>query len=221
MTTPNGDESTRATLYVAVGATVDRLQSQILGERGEQARTRARGILAELRRHAGQRIDADPLSLEKTLLVLAPTLNENSIGHTDAPSPSEAAAFHALTLFALHMQGATRPMHVRQCSFATACGRLCTQNESGSLKPRFDALLLSRSARSRLTHMRSMITLLRNAGLGFDYARFAEDLRALNDDDRRPGVLLRWGRDFAMGRYRDPAPESHTTAPDAPDNPKL
>ena len=220
MTTSSPDENARDTLYVAVGATATRLQSQILGEQGERAKSKARGILAELRRNAGQPIDRDPLSLEKTLLVLKPTLNENSIGHTDSPSPSETAAFHALTLFALHMQSSSRPMHVRNMSFAGACGRLYAQSESGSLKPRFDALLLARSTRSRLIHTRSMITLLRSAGLGFDYAQFANDLRALDKAEHRPGVLLRWGRDFAMGRYlaAETDQPSSTTVPSSSPN---
>lgn len=201
MTQPT-TQAERDTLFVAVGATATRLQSQILGEQGERAQTQARGVLAELRRRAGEPIERDPLSLEKTLLVLSPALNESSIGRGDNPSASESAAFHALTLFALHMQGSTRPMHVRGVSFATACGRLYANSDSASLKPRFDALLLARSSRARLTHTRSMITLLRGAQLGFDYAQFANDLRALDRADKRQGVLLRWGRDFAMGRFR-------------------
>ncbi|GAB3695491.1 type I-E CRISPR-associated protein Cse2/CasB [Corynebacterium nasicanis] len=201
MTQPTIDVAERDTLFNAIGTTVARLQSQFLGDQGDLLKTQARGELAELRRRAGQPIDRDPLSLEKTLLVLSPTLNENSLGRGDAPSPSEEAAFHALTLFALHMQSATRPMHVPKQSFAAACGRLYALSDSASLKPRFDALLLARSSRARLSHMRSMITLLRGSQLGFDYARFASDLRALDSADKRSGVLLRWGRDFAMGRF--------------------
>ncbi|WJY64493.1 CRISPR-associated protein Cse2 [Corynebacterium atrinae] len=196
---PDGPE--RDSLFGSVGATATRLQSQYLGEKGERLQAQARGILAELRRRAGQPIEQDPLSLEKTLMVLTPALNENSLGRTDAPSRSESAAFHALSLFALHMQSATHPMHQRGTSFASACGRLYAMSESASLKPRFDALLLARSSRSRLSHTRSMITLLRGSGLGFDYAQFANDLRSLDSAERRPGVLLRWGRDFAMGRF--------------------
>lgn len=195
-------QTERDTLFTSVGATVTRLQSQFLGEQGDRAQSQARAVLAELRRRAGQPVEQDPLSLEKTLLVLNPALNETALGRGDMASPSEAAAFHALTLFALHMQSSTRPMHVRGVSFATACGRLYAQRESGSLKPRFDALLLARSSRARLNHTRSMVTLLRGEQLGFDYAQFANDLRALDYEDRRSGVLLRWGRDFAMGRFR-------------------
>lgn len=212
MTTTNPEDTGRGNLFTAVGATVTRLQSQYLGEQGERSMATARGALAELRRGVGQPIERDPLSLEKTLLVLNPTLNEHSIGRSDAPSPSETAAFHALTLFALHMQSASRPMHVRGVSFATACGRLYAHSDSASLKPRFDALLLARSSRSRLSHTRSMITLLRGAQIGFDYAQFAEDLRALDRAERRPGILLRWGRDFAMGRFTTTESAESTTS---------
>lgn len=213
MIKPKVESTDRDTLFSAVGATVTRLQSQILGEQGERAQTQARGTLAELRRRAGQPVDLDPLSLEKTLLALNPSLDDRSIGSTDAASPSESAAFHALTLFALHMQSSTRPMHVRGVSFASACGRLHSESDSASLKPRFDALLLARSARARLTHTRSMVTLLRSSQLGFDYASFANDLRSLEYPDRRPGVLLRWGRDFAMGRFTvaESAPDTTTS----------
>lgn len=37
--------------------------------------------------------------------------------------------------------------------------------------------------------------------MGFDYTQFANDLRALDSSDKRAGVLLRWGRDFAMARF--------------------
>lgn len=202
MTTLPPAEVTRDALPRAVGATATRLQAQFLGEQGDKARARARGQLAELRRSAGQPIERDPLALEKVLLILNPTLNEQSIGHTDQPSPSESAAFHALSFFALHMQSSSQPMHTQGVSFASVCGQLFAQSSSASLKPRFDALLLARSTRSRLTQARSMITLLRRAQLSFDYGQFAKDLRSLDYPDRRAGVLLRWGRDFATGSFQ-------------------
>lgn len=192
---------TRAVLPVAVGKTVTVLQAQYLGQHGERAAAAARGTLAELRRRAGQRPETDPLSMQRVLLILHPTLTEKEIGRGDAPSPSEEAAFHALTLFALHMQGAAKSVHLQGVSFAAACGRLYAISDSQSIKPRFDALLLARHSRSQLIHARSMVTLLRGNSLGFDYGAFARDLRSLAHPSRRSGVLLRWGRDFAMAPY--------------------
>lgn len=208
--------ASEADLRYAVGATVARIQSDMLGEHGDRAQTRAKATLAELRRQAGKDPFQDPLSLQRVLTTLRPMLQSDDIGTGDTPSRSEEAAFHALTLFALHMQSSTTPVHRRGTSFASACGQLYTFSESQSMKPRFDALLLARSARSRLIHTRSMVTLLRSSSIGFDYARFADDLRALAVPKRRAGVLLRWGRDFATGGYRaalqdGPADDNATT----------
>lgn len=195
---PDGE----ANLRIAVGATAARLQSDMFGEHGDRARTRAKATLAELRRQAGKEPLQDPLSLQRVLMTLRPMLRHNDIGSGETPSRAEEAAFHALTLFALHMQSSTVLVHRRGTSFASACGQLYTVSESQSMKPRFDALLLARSSRSRLTHTRSMVTLLRSSSIGFDYGNFAADLCALAEPKRRAGVLLRWGRDFATGGYR-------------------
>lgn len=206
---PDGE----ADLRIAVGATAARLQSDMLGEHGDRARTRAKAILAELRRQAGKEPLQDPLSLQRVLMTLRPMLQSNDIGTSDTPSRAEEAAFHALTLFALHMQSSTAPVHRRGTSFASACGQLYTVSESQSMKPRFDALLLARSSRSRLIHSRSMVTLLRSSSIAFDYGSFAADLSALAVPKFRSGVLLRWGRDFATGGYRasqqDSQPDKH------------
>lgn len=201
----------RAPLAVAVGTTVNRLQSDYLS--GGSKTPAARGFLAELRRSAGRPALSDPLALERVLSTMCPVLTEGEVGAQDRPSPSEEAAYQALAFFVLHMQSATAPVHVRGTSFATACGLLAARSESKSMKPRFDALLLAQNPHSRLTHVRSLITLLRGQQLGFDYGAFAWDLRALMNPRHRDGVLLRWGRDFALAPYRkNRRAESHPTA---------
>ena len=192
----------RAPLHEAVGASAAALQAQVLGQRGERLQAQARGRLAELRRSAGFTPQQHPLAMQTVLDSLRPCLREEDLGRGDEASASETAAFHAMTLFALHMQSATSPMHLRGRSFGAAVGLLRLQTESGSLKPRFDAMLAARNERSRLTHTRSLITLLRGRGIGFDYGTFARDLRTLSSS-RRASVLLRWGRDFAMTPRRE------------------
>jgi CRISPR system Cascade subunit CasB len=203
----------RAELHIAVGITASTLQAQYLGHRGERQQTAARARLAELRRNAGFTPEQRPLALQEVLDALHPGLREEDLGKGDAPSRTERAAFDAMTLFALHMQSADRPVHVRGLSFGAAVGLLYIGTKSESLKPRFDALLAARHERSRLTHARSLITLLRGAGIGFDYGSFARDLRTLAGE-HRAGVLLRWGRDFAMTPRRK-AEESASDASDA------
>lgn len=193
---PAATPTAPVTLPQAVGATAARLQAQYAGERGVSQQTAARGRLAILRRSAGFTALQHPLTLQEVLDSLDPGLSPEDLGTQDTPSPSESAAYDAMTLFALHMQSASAPAHVPRRSFGSAMGMLRRRSESGSLKPRFDALLGAREEKSRLVHARSLITLLRGDGIGFDYGLFARDLRTLSSR-HRSGVLLRWARDFA------------------------
>lgn len=213
---PTIARSDRAPLRDAVAASASTLQDRYLGMRGEGQKAPARGRLAELRRSAGSTPQQRPLALQEVLDSLMPGLHDDDLGRGDAPSPSERAAFAAMTLFALHMQSAKAPMHVRGRSFGAAVGMLRTRTESGSLKPRFDAMLSSRDERSRLTHARSLITLLRGEKIGLDYGMLAADLRTLASA-HRAGVLLRWGRDFAM----TPRRENEKSTPSAPVRPSV
>ena len=201
-------EHSKPTLRAAVARTASDLQFGILHSPNHATSAQARARLAMLRKYASVPLKDQPLALEEVLMTLQPPLSAEELGKGKDPSPSEAAAFYALTMFGTHMQSATTDAHVEGQSFARACGRFFAQSESQSTKPRFDAMLVSRDEDSRLIHIRSLITLLRGAKLGFDYGQFAQDLRTLNartssqsEQDRRQGVLLKWGRDFATGTY--------------------
>lgn len=198
----------RPTLRPAVAETVKNLQRDLLHSPNHAKNAQARATLANLRKYASAPLHEQPLALEEVLLILQPPLSDNELGKGRAPSPSEAAAFYALGMFGIHMQSATTDAHVEGQSFARACGRFFAQSESQSTKPRFDAMLVSRDEASRLIHIRSLIMLLRGAKIGFDYGQFAQDLRTLNaqtstqsEMNRRQGVLLQWGRDFATGAF--------------------
>lgn len=206
-------------LRFSVANTANRLQSSYL-ERPESIEgTEARRVLAELRKSAARQFGTDPLALQLVLSALTPALSQGEIGHGDAPSPSESAAYYALTLFASHMQSANTPAHSEERSFALACGRLQTLRDSSSLKPRFDAMQTARDEASRLLHLRTLVSLLKREKLSFDYGALAVDLRSLQNPERRDGVLLRWGRDYAVGMLRpsqQDEPLSGNTTPDFP-----
>jgi CRISPR system Cascade subunit CasB len=184
-------------LRFSVGATAARLQAEFLGMRSDRQQADARAHLAILRRSAGSEPEREPLAWQSVLDMLDPPLMPDETWERDEPTKSERAAFDALTLFALHMQSRTKSMHVSGRSFGTAMRLLRRDRPSGSIKPRFDALLAARQDRARLTHARSLITLLRAEDIGLDYGLFAQDLRTLMSP-KRHGVLLRWGRDFAV-----------------------
>ena len=193
---------TETNLKHSVSSTVSQLQRDYL-ERGHTPDgAQARGALAELRKSVSRSVEHDPLSLQRVLMTMNPPLSDAELGHSDAMSPSEKAAFHALALFGLHMQSASAPVHIPTMSFANACGQLYRGADSKSIKLRFDAMQAAGSEETRIIHLRSLITLLRSQQLGFHYGQFAVDLRNLTHPERRTGVLLRWGRDFAVGARR-------------------
>lgn len=189
------------TLDGVVGATAARVQGAYLGEQGERLQARARGTLAGLRAAAGMSPESDPLAWQRVLDELLPDFPERFQGRGDAASPSERAAFDALTLFGLHMQSQRKRMHIPGRSFAKAAGLLVRKRASESIKPRFDAILTVRNPNTRRHHLRGLISLLRSEEIGFDYGHLALDVRRL-DGDHRNRVLLAWGRDFAIGRLR-------------------
>lgn len=203
MTAQFGSEQTKSfgPLGRSVGSTCSRLQSSYLAGGNSASTASARAQLANLRKSAGQTLKLNPLALENVLSALEPPLDPRFLGKGDSASPSETAAFSAMTLFAVHMQSADRPAHSPGTSFAFACGKLHSLALSGSIKPRIDAMLLATSEEARLIHVRSLITLMRGNSISFDYGRFAEDLRSLMDPTKRAGIQLRWGRDFAYGTY--------------------
>lgn len=198
-TTTTGTETNH--LFSAINSTCIRLQGGYFSDPNSQRHREARASLAELRRYSSLDIKGNPLALSNALFVLREDFSEKLAGKGDEPSASEHAAYVALTLFAQHMQSASQPVHVRNVSFAQACGILHAQSTSNSIKPRFDAMLLAGSESARLVHIRSLISLMRAKSLSFDYGWFASDLRSLTSPQKRSGVQLRWGRDFARGSF--------------------
>ncbi len=208
---PTGAASAQAGLRAAVRATVESLQGAMLGQHGDAKQRSARAMLAGLRHATGQTADRHPLEFERILSSLVIPLRDEEVGKGNAASRSEQAVFDALTLFATHAQSATEPIHTEQRSFAAAVGLLIKGSSSQSLKPRFDALLAARTHRARLTHLRSLITLLRGSRIPFDYGQLAVDLRTLSGPHRQ-AVLLRWARDVALGPSRE-KPDSPAASP--------
>ncbi|MCT1425067.1 type I-E CRISPR-associated protein Cse2/CasB [Corynebacterium sanguinis] len=211
-TTPDTRTDNRPQLRAAVGHTAKRLQESYLGSRGDREAAIARGVLAQLRKNSSRPANENPIGLQETLMVLSPQLSDSELGRADSATPSEYAAYTALSLFARHMQSAKKPAHIEAQSFAQACGRLVALSDSNSVKPRFDAMQLAATEEARAVHLRSLVDLLKARELGFDYGAFAGDLRALSSPKNRNGVLLRWGREFSRGLSNAPKtdPNSNT-----------
>lgn len=156
--------------------------------------------LAQLRRGSG----TDPVSHPELWGIIfgenedTHDFPEHYRGKYDTPTRGEYATFTALTLYALHQQSRSQPMHVTNFRFGTAVGQLVLQT-SESMKKRFDALLKARSESARRHYLRSLITLLRSEEIAFDYGQFAQDYMQLQNPEKRDAVILRWSRDFLYG----------------------
>lgn len=203
---PPEEEPREPTLYRATASAAHRLQGAVLGA-DSQAAAEARATLSRLRRAVAQEPGEDPLAWNAVAEDVLGQLPPQDLGRGDAPSPAEWAAFVAITLFAAHQQSQRAPMHVKGVSLGAAAARLRRATESGSIKQRLDAVMVSATPRALRYHLRSLVSLLAAHGIALDYGRLAEDLRHLRQPTRRNGVLLRWGRDYAAGLSRRRAAE--------------
>lgn len=188
-----------------VATTIGAIQSGYL--RNPQS-SRSRADLARLRRGVGKPAGSVPEILD---LTLNPD-DRRSDGY-DGPSPDEQAIHLALTLYAVHQQSQHQRMHVAGRSFGAALGRLryVDGQENPGVVRRFQALGTATDLNEVAVHARALTTLLRRAGLGFDYGRFAQDLVLLQLPTRRDAVLLAWGRDFYRVAANDTTASTDTT----------
>jgi CRISPR system Cascade subunit CasB len=132
----------------------------------------------------------------------------------DEPSRAEQAAHAALTLYALHQQPMSGPAHIPGVGFGDAVRQLAGADgpSQGAVTRRFMAVATAESIDEVLVHVRGLITQLRGANRGMDYALFADDILNLLTPGRETSVRLAWGRGF----YRTAATERPTTPDDAP-----
>ncbi|MDR8019337.1 type I-E CRISPR-associated protein Cse2/CasB [Nesterenkonia aerolata] len=200
-TTSEGAPSAPTSLANAVRSTIHRLYTPARQERGPISPTH-KATLAQLRNAVGRRPEQSPVAWTKVIDEILPEFPESQLS-TDSPSNAEWAAFTALTHWAMHQQSVPAAMHksakIPSINFGYSIGKLAAGRESTSIKPRFDALLLSTHESATLHHLRSLIQLLRSSTIPTDYGLLAEDLATLRSTGGRQKVALRWGRGFSRG----------------------
>ncbi|RRD03577.1 type I-E CRISPR-associated protein Cse2/CasB [Arachnia propionica] len=167
---------------------------RLIGQDPTSMSPAARGLLAQLRSALGKEPAAVPTVWGVTLDGIPDSLPEKRRNHV------ETAVHLALTQFAMHQQGRTRPMHSKQ-PFGVAVRQLA-DNISGELGPhetpvykRFTALAQSSTLAALEAHSRGLISQLRSHEIPFDYGRYADDLYWFQVGHQRD-VQRRWGRDF-------------------------
>ncbi|MHA7271261.1 type I-E CRISPR-associated protein Cse2/CasB [Arthrobacter sp. HLT1-20] len=208
------EKETNSTLEEFIHKKVDVLQkSYVFGDRRGSAAT-----LAMLRRAVGKEPGVDPDIWDVTVVGLPPWY----VGKTDAPSEGEHAAHTAMTLYAVHQQSKTTPMHREGPSLGRAVAKLAKSRSatespevSKAVKRRFDALLTAVTFDELVTHARGLIQQLRAADISLDYGRFAEDLRKLQLADQADSVRRHWGRDYSYELFKPSKTESSKTSTSA------
>lgn len=136
------------------------------------------------------------------------------LGRGDTPSRFEKAAHAALTLYAIHQQSQSRPMHRTGIGIGAATRTLGAQsNSEQAVLRRFQMLGTATSFEETLHHARGLITQFRAAGIALDYGRLATDLADIQNEPRARRVRLAWGRDYyrTTGRNPDEATPTDTT----------
>ncbi|TCO41065.1 CRISPR system Cascade subunit CasB [Kribbella antiqua] len=197
-----------------LGAVLDRRVGRLQAEylRGSPA---ARADLARLRRGLGKPAGSVPELWELTIAAVPPDLSWDR----DEPSRAEHAAHAALTLYALHQQSMSGPAHIPGVGFGQAVGHLGggAGPSQAAVARRFMAAATAESADELLTHVRGLVSQLRTAKRGMDYAQFADDVMAILTPGRGTSVRLAWGRAFYRTTGQADA-ASDTPADDLPDN---
>jgi CRISPR system Cascade subunit CasB len=187
----------RSELGRFVGSRIDSIQRRYLS--GSPA---AQADLARLRRAAGKKPGTAAEVWELTLGGV-PVFGDY-LG--DEPSFNEWATHIAMTLYSLHQRSQPTPMHQAGIGLGTAVSRLRPDAES-AITRRFTAVATATEITEVSYHARSLIGQLRDAGVGLDYGRLAEQLVWLQIPQLAASVGLSWGREF----YRTTGTNSATT----------
>lgn len=195
-------KSERDRVHNHVLSQVTRLQAGYLA-----GTSRSRADVSHLRRAIGKPLGSDPAILP---LVIDPSSRDSQL---DQPTRGENAVLGALSLYALHQQSQTGPMHRVGVRFGQALSRIRMDggNERQGVIRRFDALMTATSFSEVMSKARGLVQLLKQSDEGFDYALFSEDLYRIQSPYSADAVRLRWGRDI----YRVPSDDNPNHEGDA------
>lgn len=158
--------------------------------------------LAEARRGAGKEAGTAP--------ALWPLYREHQFHGGNFDDDIELQADHiCLVLFAFHQQSQSDPVHRQNTTFGAALRRLRSSDRFRDRESALDARVYAAATAIGMaeleTHLRSIVRLIKDEGVDFDYTSLYRDLV----DWQRPGgrdlVRQRWGRDYYWQPPKDAA----------------
>ena len=162
----------------------------------EKARddSQGRAALAHLRRGIGHVPGEIPMLWGSFLAGLP----EELCSPSGEASYAEWAVYTALTLYALHQQGKGDSMQVNDISLGSAARRLAGNDEKQQERiwRRLNLVAQADDIQELSYRLRQLVTLLKAAGIGLDYALLAADLYEYQFASAANRVRLRWGQDF-------------------------
>ena len=166
----------------------------------------AKAALANLRRGAGK-LPGDLPELWGALLADLSEAELNRLcGKTGTPTKAEWAVYTALTTYAVHQQGHDRKTACMNTEepFGRAVRLLVSDDDSMErIRNRFNRIATAQSMDEAANHLRSLVQLLREKNIGFNYPRLAADLYDFQFPESAPKVRLRWGEDFYWHTQKD------------------
>jgi CRISPR system Cascade subunit CasB len=126
----------------------------------------------------------------------APRMHKHVVPHLDGDRPEDDQWFYAVgSLFALH------PNDMPGGSLGRSFRALAVKDDSGSVEPRFLALLGADSA-DLPDHLRQAVSLLKAREVPVDYRALLNDL--INWDNPDKTVQLGWARDYYSRQRGNP-----------------
>lgn len=172
-------------------------------------RSASKARLARLRHGAGK----SPGELPELWGEFLQSLPEELMGK-DKPSYAEWAVYTALTLFALHQQGHTEPMHAvgDENRLGAAVSKLVHSSDEDEIeRVRFKLSLAANSDdMTELAYrLKTIVQLLSREKIKLNYTDLARDLFWFQHERSTDNVRLKWGQDFYKGIRSDDRKEDN------------
>ncbi len=173
-------------LAEVVAQRIERLQKQYLTRNSYGI-----AMLANLRHAVGKLPGTIPAIWELTI--------DGIGGYTQggAPSKEEMAVHDVFTLYAIHQQSKSEPMHIRNRLLGQAVRDLENSGHTETaVRRRFNAIITSSTYQELTYHLRGLISQFHSEGITLDYRVLVENLFLVQFAEFVPGVKMTWARSY-------------------------
>ncbi len=174
---------------------VKKQMEMLAGDAGTLDLGSSKAQLAQLRRGVGKR----PGELPELWGIFLRNMPEELMGKEGRPSYAEWAIYTALTLFALHQQGHSEPMHAEgeENRLGRAVKKLAHgEEEEENVRRKFSIAARSDDMEELSYHLKTLVRMLGSNDIKLDYEDLAKDLYRFQFENDTDQVRLKWGQDF-------------------------